>query len=144
MFENDCSFLFLANVKWQNAEDYCKMFGGHLFSFTDKNELHSIAQLLNIFKDSKYWTGLMYDSSDTWSFSDGTTMKKESMISQPRHRQAGKCVYVKRENGVPSLKSQACEASNDFICQFNANSFTSSNYICTGKFISFFIVINSS
>lgn len=118
------------------------MFGGHLFSFTDKNELHSIVQLLSIFEDSKYWTGLMYDSSDTWSFSDGTTMKDESMISH--QEPTGKCIYVKRENGAPSLESQSCKASNDFICQFNANDFTSSNYICTGKFISFFIVTTSS
>ena len=96
------------------AQGDCSQIGGNLASFVSQDD---IDRIISVMPDSSwyYWTGLKYtQSSNSWSFIDGTdTTFALSMIGAQSYS-SDKCVLIQSSGTfVPTH----CTESRQFICQ---------------------------
>ncbi|KAG8432379.1 hypothetical protein GDO86_016859, partial [Hymenochirus boettgeri] len=105
---------------WQEAEDFCQRFGGHLASFSHVDEEKFLMQMLNnMFSrddERQFWIGFNKrkpSSGGSWGWSDGTPVLS-SFLDDMYNDDSRNCAEYRADN---KLVRSYCDERLEWICK---------------------------
>ncbi|KAM3823573.1 macrophage mannose receptor 1-like [Vipera latastei] len=98
---------------WYEAYDHCKLIGGHLASFHNKQEFHLLNEIL---QSQRSWVGLrIVDSSPGYTWIDGSPINYEPVFTWYSESESERCTTIWRSTRY--WTTEKCGRLNYWICQ---------------------------
>ncbi|XP_069472453.1 secretory phospholipase A2 receptor isoform X2 [Ambystoma mexicanum] len=111
----------LTKKSWDEAEDFCQAYGGHLASFSHIDEEIFLDGLLNTMfhktERRRFWIGLSKrspSSGGSWEWSDGSPVVSLFVKDMYTDNHATNCASYKADNLVVPLN---CDSKLEWICK---------------------------
>ncbi|KAJ8036748.1 Macrophage mannose receptor 1 [Holothuria leucospilota] len=114
----DHCYTVVNNVSsWQESENYCQSFGGHLYSAFNETEEEVIVFLVP--SGEQFWIGLFKtDEEDVYSWSDGSDLVFHNFdTSEPKSTNETSCVYLLKNGTASDWYTKACSVPLKSICE---------------------------
>ena len=103
---------------WENAENTCQSYGGHLTSITNQSEQTFIYNTINQYKNEHFWVGYndrANESNFVWTDGSNPSAYKNWRWGEPNDFKNEDCTELLYSDG--KWNDDACKKEYSFICK---------------------------
>lgn len=122
--------LSVRGKSWEDAENICKAYGGHLASISSSADQSFIYNNIKQYKNDHFWIGLNDRANESvfvWSDGNNSTYRNWN-YGEPNNFQDEDCVEIPGSSG--KMNDNACKKEFGYICSTIVGKNTTGLYVC--------------